>query len=169
MTTENKLISATRINRLKAQGYFQYSDEEVSSFAFGNRFALALCATFIFIGVATINFPILLAMTLVAIGGFILPYHPFDYIYNHLLRGVLNKPELPRRSKQLKFACKRATMWLIVTISLFYMGFEIAGYVFGGMLFSAAFLVSTTDFCIPSTIYNYKVRKLKEKAKTAEI
>jgi len=169
MTTNKQLVSATRINRLKAQGYFQYSDEEISSFAFGNRFALVICAMFIAIGVATANMPILLAMTLVAIGGFVLPYHPFDYIYNHLLRGLLNKPELPHRSKQLKFACKRATMWLIVTISLFYMGYEIAGYVFGGLLFSAAFLVSTTDFCIPSTIYNYKVRKLKEKAKNAKI
>ena len=169
MTTKGRLVSATRINRLKAQGYFQYSDEEISSFAFGNRFALALCTMFIAIGVASANIPILLAMTLVAIGGFILPYHPFDYIYNHLLRGLLKKPELPPRSKQLKFACKRATMWLIATISLFYMGFETAGYVCGGILFSVAFLVSTTDFCIPSTIYNYNVRKLKERAKNAEI
>ena len=160
MTTKDKLISATRINRLKAQGYFQYSDDEVSSFAFGNRFALVLCSTFLAIGVATANIPILLAMTLVAFFGIILPYHPFDYIYNHLLRGFLNKPELPPRSKQLKFACIIATLWLIVTISLFYMGLATAGYVSGGMLFSVAFLVSTTDFCIPSTIYNaiFKVK-----------
>lgn len=87
--------------------------------------------------------------------GVVLPYHPFDYIYNHLVRRVLDKPRLPRRSNQLKFACGVATIWIAATIYLFYYGFAMAGYVAGGMLFSVAFLVSTTDICIPSIIYNF--------------
>jgi len=94
-------------------------------------------------------------MTVVAFLGVILPYHPFDYIYNHLLRGMLGKPKLPPRSKQLKFACVVATLWLIVTTYLFYAGLATAGYVVGGLLVSVAFIVSTTDFCIPSMIYNF--------------
>jgi hypothetical protein len=48
-----------------------------------------------------------------------------------------------------------ATLWLIATTYLFYAGFVIAGYVLGGLLVAVAFIVSTTDFCIPSMIYNF--------------
>ena len=97
-------------------------------------------------------------MMVVSILGVILPNHPFDYIYNILLSGPLNKPKLPRRSRQLRFACVVATIWLATTIYLFYTGLAIAGYVSGGILFSVALLVSTTDVCIPSLIYNFVTR-----------
>jgi len=155
MTTNHQLLSSTRIKFLKAQGYCKLSDAEISDLAFGNRFAYIVCGSIVAIGVVTAHIPTLIAMTIVAFSGIILPYHPFDYIYNHLLRDMLNKPKLPPRSKQLKFACVIATLWLIATTYLFYAGFAIAGYVLGGLLVAVAFIVSTTDFCIPSTIYNF--------------
>lgn len=160
MTTNHQILSPIRINRLKAQGYFSCSDAEISTLAFGHRFAFAVCSAILAFGVITANIPTLIAMTIVAFFGIILSYHPFDYIYNHVLRRMLNKPKLPPRSKQLKFTCIIATLWLIATIYLFYAGLVIAGYVVGGLLFSVAFMVSTTDFCIPSTIYNaiFKVK-----------
>ena len=97
-------------------------------------------------------------MTIVVFYGIILPYYPFDYIYNHVLRGLLNKPKLPPRLKQLKFTCVIATLRLIATIYLFYSDLTTAGYIRGGLLVSVAFIVSTTDFCIPSTIYNFIFR-----------
>jgi hypothetical protein len=150
----NKILSDSRLHRLKAQGYFGYSDSELSSLAFGNRFAYIICTLILIIGVVTANVSTLLLMSLVAFGGSILPYHPFDYIYNHLLRYRINKPELPPRSKQLKFTCKVATLWLIVTAYLFYDGFTTAGYVLGSLLATVAFIVGTTDVCIPSKFYN---------------
>jgi hypothetical protein len=160
MAASHQLLSATRINRLKAQGYCNYSDTELSELAFGNRFAYIVCGSLVAFGVATANIPILVAMTIVAFFGIILPYHPLDYIYNHVLRSMLNKPELPPRSKKLKFTCIVATLWMIAVIYSFYAGFAIAGYVFGGMLVAVAFIVRTTDFCIPSMIYNiiFKVK-----------
>lgn len=155
MTTNHRLLSTTRIKFLKAQGYCNLSDAEISELAFGNRFAYIVCGAIVAIAVATAHVPTLIAMTIVAFFGIILPYHPFDYIYNHVLRGLLNKPKLPPRSKQLKFACVIATLWLIATTYLFYAGFVIAGYVLGGLLVAVAFIVSATDFCIPSMIYNF--------------
>ena len=155
MTKDPKLLSSARINRLKAQGYCNISDADLSALAFGHRFALVLCTFILALGVATAHIATLSAMTTVAFLGIILPYHPFDYIYNHLLRNILHKPQLPPRSKQLKFACIIATLWLIATTYLFYTGSDIAGYVSGSLLVSVAFIVSTTDFCIPSMIYNF--------------
>lgn len=158
MTINNQLLSTNRINFLKAQGYCNLSDVEISELAFGNRFAYIVCGSIVAVAVATAHIPTLVAMTVVAFLGIILPYHPFDYIYNHLLRGMLNKPKLPPRSKQLKFACIIATLWLIATTYLFYTGSTIAGYILGGLLVTVAFIVSTTDFCIPSMIYNFIVK-----------
>lgn len=158
MTINNRLLSTNRINFLKAQGYCNLSDVDISELAFGNRFAYIVCGSIVAVAVATAHIPTLVVMTVVAFLGIILPYHPFDYIYNHLLRGMLNKPKLPPRSKQLKFACIIATLWLIATTYLFYTGSTIAGYILGGLLVTVAFIVSTTDFCIPSMIYNFIVK-----------
>lgn len=155
METKQCNLSRTRINRLKAQGFMNLSDSEISELAFGSRFALASCTTIFGIGVATANVPILLGMALVAFGGIVLPNHPFDYIYNYILSNRLNKPKLPPRSNQLKFACTIASTGLATTAFLFYSGYNIAGYILGVSLFMVAFTVSTTDFCIPSMIYNF--------------
>jgi len=155
MKKNQTLISPDRIKRLKVQGYCNYPDANLSELAFGNRFAYIICSSILLIGIITANIPILASMMIVALFGVILPYHPFDYIYNHLIRGMVNKPELPPRSKQLKFACGIATIWIAATIYLFYAGFTIGGYIVGGMLFSVALLVSTTDICIPSRIFNF--------------
>ena len=152
------MISPFRIKCIRKQGYFKYSDSEISGLAFGNRFAFILCSAILAIAVGTAHVPLLGFMMVVAFFGVILPYHPFDYIYNHLLRQPMKKPQLPPRSKQLKFACIIATAWLAVTIYLFYTGLLMAGYVLGTLLFGVAALVSTTDVCIPSMIYNFVFR-----------
>ncbi|HJN86508.1 MAG: DUF4395 family protein [Dehalococcoidia bacterium] len=158
MATKGRLLSTARLNRLHAQGYFDISDADLSDLAFGNRFAYILCVTITAIGVATANIPTLLVMTAIAFLGAVLPNHPFDYVYNHVLRGALKKPKLPRRSRQLKFTCVMATLWLIATVLLFNADLTAAGYVLGGLLVAVALTVSTTDFCIPSMIHNFIFR-----------
>ncbi|MBN2173941.1 MAG: DUF4395 domain-containing protein [Bacteroidales bacterium] len=159
MNTSTKTTAGTtRIYRLKVQGYCNYTDTDLLKLTFGNRFAYVVCSSFLAIGVITANIPILSALMIIAFLGIVLPYHPFDYIYNHVIRKNLNKPELPPRSRQVKFACLIATAWMAATIYLFYSGFDIAGYIAGALLFSVAFLVSTTDICIPSMIYNFLFR-----------
>jgi len=155
MLTKNKVMSVSRIHRLKVQGYSGYSDSELTKLAFGNRFAYSLCFIILVLGIFTTSIPLLLLMTLVAFGGIILPFHPFDYLYNKVIRHRLRKPELPPRSKQIKFACTIATIWLIATVYLFYADYNVVGYVFGSLLAAVALIVSTTDICIPSIVYNF--------------
>lgn len=155
---ENKLSSA-RINRIRAQGYFNYSDAEITDLAFGNRFAYRLCTAILAIGVITGNIAILSAMMTVAFFGVVLPNHPFDYIYNYVLRQRMNKPKLPPRSVQLKFACSLATTFIAITIYLFYNNYQTAAYIVGGQLVVVASLVSTIDYCLPSIVFNYCFKK----------
>ena len=93
-------------------------------------------------------------MMTIAFFGVILPNHPFDYIYNTLLSKQIQKPKLPGRSPQLKFACTIATIFIGTIIFLFYNNFMIAGYIVGAVLIGVASLVATIDLCIPSKIYN---------------
>ena len=154
------MISKARLGRMRQQGYENISNDDLAKLHFGNRFAYMLCTSVLIIGVATASVHVLLAMMTIAFGTIILPYHPFDYIYNGLLRGILRLPKLPPRSKQLKFACTIASAWIGATTLLFYFGMMTAGYLAGGMLICVATLVSTTDICIPSIVYNllFKVR-----------
>ena len=155
MDTTKKMLSPNRIKRLKIQGYCNMTDTRLSELAFGNRFAYILCSGVVGVGVFTAHIPILGTMMVVALFGVLLPNHPFDYIYNYGIRDLMGKPKLPRRSKQIKFACIVATIWLAITIGLFHIGFVTGGYIVGGVLFSLTFIVSTTDICVPSLIYNY--------------
>jgi len=155
MNNEQNIISPARIHRLKVQGYCNFKDDELSKLAFGHRFALILCSTVLLLGIITSNIPLLSVMFFIAIFGIVLPYHPFDYIYNGLLSKPMSKPKLPPRSKQLKFACIIAALGIVSTIILFYAGLTLGGYIVGGLLFLVALLVSTTDICIPSIIYNF--------------
>lgn len=152
--TDQRLISASRINRLRVQGYTTQSPLELSQLAFGNRFAYILCTTLVTIGVVTASTALLSFMLVIAALGVILPNHPFDYIYNHFLAKRMNKPKLPQRSNQLKFACTIATLGIATIIYFFSTGFMTTGYVIGSLLIATAFTVSTTDFCLPSVIYN---------------
>ncbi|NRA10782.1 MAG: DUF4395 family protein [Crocinitomicaceae bacterium] len=149
------MLSEKRIHRIKCQGYSGYSTTEISALAFGNRFAFILCAVLLCIGVALANIPILLTLMGLSFLAIVLSYHPFDYIYNNVLRGPLNKPRLPHRSPQLKFACSIAIGWIAVHIYFFYNGQMLAGYISGGTMLIVPMLASSIDFCIPSTIYNY--------------
>ena len=154
MKTKEIKLSRTRIDRIREQGYFCQTDETIYELAFGNRFAFRLCGAILTIGVVFSNIPILVTMMLIAFLGVILPYHPFDYIYNNILSKRLNKPKLPPRAPQLKFACGIASLWIGGIIFLFHNSLMLEAYIFGGLLIVVASLVGGIDYCIPSKIYN---------------
>jgi hypothetical protein len=151
-------LSSARIKRIRTQGYFSQSDEEITLLAPGNRFAYQLCASLLIVGMVLENIPILLFMMIVAFLGVVLPRHPFDYIYNGFLAERWHRPKLPERSRQLKFACMIASTHLLATVILFWMDLPLLAYLVGGVVVVAAILVATIDFCIPSLIYNKACR-----------
>jgi hypothetical protein len=155
-------ISQSRISRIKVQGYDSgFTDEEISVHAVGNRFAFQLCTLLFTTGLILTNTTILTIAAVVAFLSVILPYHVFDYLYNYSVRHWFNRPKLPRRTAQAKFACGLAALWIAAIIYLFYSSLFVWGYVLGGVLFVVAILVSTLDICIPSMIYNTLFRRVE--------
>jgi hypothetical protein len=162
MKNQDCLISPARRKRLETQGYIGFTDAELNDSKFGIRFAYYLCGSLVVLGLVFTSITILSVAMVIAFIGTLPPYHPFDYIYNYAVRYVLNKPKMPPRANQGRFACGIATVWLAGTIYLFYIGLNIWGYIVGGILVSIATLVSTTDICIPSMIYNLLFKRKSE-------
>lgn len=163
MTAESSSVSRTRCKRLRAQGYpEELSDAELAELAAGNRFAYQLCTVLFAAGLVLTSIPILVIAAGIAFLAVVLPHHPFDYLYNNGLRHWLDKPELPKRSAQSKFACGVAGVWLTGIIYLFHLSLFTWGYIAGAVLLVVALLVSTIDFCIPSLIYNALFRRTRQ-------
>jgi hypothetical protein len=155
MKNTDHLISRVRRNRLEVQGYKGYTDAELNDYKYGIRLAYYMCGSLVLLGLILTNIYILAASMIIAFFGTILPNHPFDYFYNGITRHLINKPKMIRRRNQGRFACGLATVWLGLTIYLFYTGHSTLGYIAGGILIGNATLVSTADICIPSLIYNF--------------
>lgn len=163
METTNQVISPTCRRRLQVQGYLNLSDKELSDHRFGIRFAYWVCTLLVITGLLTGNELLLLGVAMLALLATIPPYHPVDYLYNYGVRQILGKPKLPHRSAQGRFACGIASVWLLSTAFLLANGQAIAGNVLGFMLVGVGLLVSSTDICIPSMIYNFLFLKNKVK------
>jgi hypothetical protein len=163
MSKRTPIITAACRKRLQEQGYQNYSDQELSEYKFGIRFAYYLCGSLVILGLSLTSLKILAAAMTIAFLGSLPPYHPFDYLYNYGVRHIIDKPKLPPRSNQGRFACGIATIWLGVVIYLFYSELYVWGYLAGGILVLVAALVSTMDICIPSMVYNALFQKKEAK------
>jgi len=154
-------ISPGTVQRLHIQGFNTVDEAWLAEIAPWLRWSPALCATFAAVGTAMASPWILLALAGTAFLGAILPFHPFDLIYNYGIRFLVRKRPLPPNGAPRRFACGIATVWLIATAILFSAGETTAGYVLGVLFVTVAGLVSTTDICIPSIIFNFFIRLIR--------
>ena len=82
---ESNIKPQTR-KRFEIQGCRGYSDSELHNFKFGIRFAYYLCGSLVILGLLLTNLEILGAAMIIAFAGSFPPYHPFDYLYNYVIR-----------------------------------------------------------------------------------
>ena len=118
------------------------------------RWSPALCTVVMVAGTALAAPPILWTLAVIASLGVILPFHPFDLLYNYGFRHLVGTRAFPHQGVQRRFACGLAAAWLVGTGLAFDSGWMMTGYALGWSLTAVAALVSTTHFCIPSLIFN---------------
>lgn len=146
-------ISPRRHRWLEIQGFVGIDEHILARTALWLRLAFALCTIFAATGTALASPVVLWALVPIAVLAAIFPVHPFDLLYNYILRYLTRTGPLPRRGAPNRFACGVGAVWLLVTGWAFHAGALWVGYVLGGMLTLVGLLVSTTDICIPSLIY----------------
>jgi hypothetical protein len=148
------VVSAAVRKRLEAQGFCNLDDATLSELAPWLRWSPAFCTLFMALGVAMKSPAVLWLLAATAFLGALLPFHPFDLLYNYGVRHLTGTRPLPHQGPQRRFACAIATAWLVGTGWAFNVGSEMIGYFLGVPLIFVAALVSTTHLCIPSLIYN---------------
>ena len=153
------LVSPTMRRRLDVQGFENIDDGWLAEVKPWTSMAFVGCTTLAGLGTILASTPILLALAVITTLAVILPVHPFDLIYDHGIRRLKGTRVLPPRGAPSRFACAVGTVWLVVVVVFFEVGFTTAAYVLGGLLTSVAALVATTNICIPSIIYRAVLRK----------
>jgi hypothetical protein len=140
--------------RLEAQGFGGLDDTALEELAPWLRWSPAICTLTMAVGIAMKSPTVLWALAAIAFLGALLPFHPFDLLYNYGARYLTGTRPLPHHGPQRRFACGVASAWLVATGWAFHIGSTMLGFILGIPLLLVAALVSITHFCIPSLIYN---------------
>jgi hypothetical protein len=139
---------------LTMQGYGALSDSERRGLWLGIRFAPLLCFSGIALGTILASPPLLfVTATLVFVGGFVTPKHPFDYLYDATIRPLLGGLPVPVSPPPRRFACQLATPWIAAVAVAFLSGSTTVAWVLAVPLLVVAATVTTTNWCLPSFIY----------------
>lgn len=140
--------------RLEAQGFRSLDENALAEIGPWLRWSPALCATVIATGTILASPPVLWTLAVIALLGTVLPVHPFDLFYNHVVRHLTGTRPLPHNGAQRRFACGVAAAWLTGAGLAFHQGWAALGYVLGGTLTVVAAILATTYFCVASVVYN---------------
>jgi hypothetical protein len=147
-------IAAWSRGCLTMQGYGALNDSERRSLRVGLRFAPALCLLGMAIGTAFASPVLLFAMAATAVvGGFIMPKHPFDYLYDLTVRPLLGGPSIPPSPPPRRFACQLATPWVAAIAVAFLADAPTLAWALAVPLLLAGAMVTATNWCLPSFIY----------------
>ena len=157
-------VNPTVRHRLEAQGFCGLNDETFAQLAPWMRWTYTLVTLVTLIGVVLTSPVVLWVLAAIASVGIFLPFHPFDLLYNYGMRYLTRTGPLPNSGPQRHFVFVVATVWLIATGWAFYAGADLVGITLGVLLIFVGGLASTTNFCIPSFLYNSVVGRRKNRA-----
>jgi Domain of unknown function (DUF4395) len=155
-------VNSTVRSRLEAQGFCGLDEEALDELAPWMRWTYTLGMLVTIVGVTMTSPVVLWSLAAVTAVGVMLPFHPFDLFYNYGFRHVTGTRPFPKSGPQRHFVFIVASIWLAATGWAFYLGADILGFALGVPLILVAALASTTNFCIPSFIYNTVANRRRE-------
>ncbi len=134
---------------LATQGYC-LSEGERRELWLGLRFSTALCLALVVTGLALGSPALVFLLSGVgAIAGFT-SRHPFDHLWNHGVRHLVDAPVLPANPVRRRHAFKLATTWLLTVGALLAAGATTPALILGGLVVAACATVTITNLCLPS-------------------
>lgn len=140
---------------LVQQGYCTYSKDKLSSISNGLRFTPLLCMFLALYGLVILQNPYWhFAIAALGIVPFWFPNaHPFDLLYNHVVRHAFKAEKLPANPLPRRIACVMGgLMNLGIGLAFLYHQVYVA-YAFGVVLIALQVVVITTHICVASVMY----------------
>jgi len=157
-------VNPTVRSRLGAQSFCGLDDKTLTELAAWMRWTYTLGTLVTLIGVVLTSPAVLWVLAAITSVGIFVLFHPFDLLYNYGMRYLTHTGPFPNSGPQRHFVFVVATVWLIATGWAFYVGADIVGITLGVLLILVGGLASTTNFCIPSFLYNSVVGRRKNHA-----
>lgn len=155
-----KAMKTTR-NQLMARWFVCRITSGRKSAQYGIRFSYPLFISIVAFGIFFENPYILSIDALIALFGFVLPMHPFDYVYNYGVTKLIGTNRIPGRGSELQISSIVALIFILAVISLIVFEIQLNYEVMALMyvlisIFFIAVLLSKNDFSIYSF---YRSRK----------
>jgi hypothetical protein len=143
---------AVVMRRLRARGFPIQSEEEACALGPWLRFTPMLQALLFALCTLTCSVSVLLALAGVLAVGLISGRHPFDWLYNGVIRPLEQSPALPPCPIRRRMVFLIGMLWCLATAYAFAEGHATTGYLLGGIMTASTALLATTHICIPSHI-----------------
>jgi hypothetical protein len=137
---------------LVTQGYC-LGEDEARRLALGLRFSTGTCLLLVITALTLESSTMIFALSAVGLVAGLSSRHPFDLAWNYGVRHLVGAPPLPPNPTRRRHAFKIATVWLLAVGALLASGATVVGLVLGGLLAAACATVTTTNFCIPSSLF----------------
>ena len=147
------MINLSKIRRrLEVQSFLGLTDDELKSIGPWIRFTPVLNLTFMVIATALSSIPLLAGFAIIMAAGAVMPVHPFDVLYNYLVRRITRTQPLPKSGVRRRIVFTIGAVWLLLTIVAFLYVSPAAGYIIGGLM--AAFIVplAAVHLCVLSEL-----------------
>lgn len=153
-------------SNLTTQGYC-LSDTERRELSLALRFSTGLCLTLVVVALALQSPVMVFALSGIGLVAGFSARHPFDHLWNHVVRHVGGGPVLPPNPPRRRHAFKVATVWLATVGVLLSAGATTAGLLLGGLLVAACGAVTVANLCIPSELFAWWERRTARRTPTA--
>lgn len=144
---------------LETQGYCLPADER-AALRVGLRFATGVCLMLTVGALAAQSATAFLALSAIGAAAGFGRRHPFDHLWNGLVRKAFSAPALPPSPPRRRHAFKVATALMLTITGLLFAGLTTAALVVGGLTVAACTSVTVTNFCIPSEAISLLERRL---------
>jgi Domain of unknown function (DUF4395) len=137
---------------LETQGYC-FSDAERRALRVGLRFSTGLCLPIVAVGLALESIPLLLVSVALALLAGFTPRHPFDYLWNRVVRHALGAAPLPPNPQRRRDAFKVGAALLAILVALFAVGADTVALILGATLLVACLSVTALNLCLRSETF----------------
>jgi hypothetical protein len=136
--------------RLEVQGFLGLTDDELKAIGPWMRFTPVLNLTFTLIATALSSIPLLVGLAILMAAGAIMPIHPFDALYNDLVRRITHTHRLPKSGLRRRIVFAVGATWLLLAAGAFLFGMSRMGYVLGGLMAVLIAPLAIIHFCVLS-------------------
>lgn len=143
-------------DRLETQGFVgvcRNDSADLGSIELWLRFSPTVCLAGVIVGTMFAYPTFLAGFALIAAFGVVFPNTPFDYLYNYLIRPLVDGPKLPTRKAPSRSACFVGMLWFAAIWYAFTSGMMLVGYALGAIMTVVVSAMAFQQYCIASVLY----------------